>query len=253
VTRVRDATGGVQSAVVIGGTSEIALATLRKLAEARLRRATLAARDAERAEQSARGLQAMGVEVELVRFDARDHDSHERVVEEAFERTGEVDVVIVAHGVLGPAGRDQLEASVETIEVNFTAAVSAIVPAARALERQGHGTLVVLSSVAGERPRASNFVYGSSKAGLDAFAQGLGDQLAGSGVHVLVVRPGFVRTRMTRELREPPLSVEPEDVADAIVAGIRRDAHTIWVPPLMRWVMLALRLLPRPLFRRLRI
>ena len=104
-----------------------------------------------------------------------------------------------------------------------------------------------------ERARKSNFVYGSSKAGLDAFAQGLGDRLHGSGVHVMVVRPGFVRTKMTAGLDDVPLSTGPDAVAEAIADGLRRNAHTVWVPTPLRFVMSALRHLPRPLFRRLNV
>jgi decaprenylphospho-beta-D-erythro-pentofuranosid-2-ulose 2-reductase len=119
------------------------------------------------------------------------------------------------------------------------------------LRRQGHGVLVVLSSVAGERVRAANFVYGATKAGLDAFAQGLGDSLAGSGARVLVVRPGFVRTKMTTGLAEAPFTTGPDAVADATIAGLRRGAHTVWSPPALRWVFMVLRHVPRPLWRRM--
>ena len=250
---MKDATGSVQSAVVLGGTSEIALATLRRLAAGRLRRVALGVSDVASGEAVADDLRALGVDVAVVAFDADDVDSHRRAVGELFAAVGEVDVVLVAHGVLGPPAEEQLEAAVAVARTNFTGAIAPVIPAVRALERQGHGTLVVLSSVAAERPRASNFVYGASKAGLDAFAQGLGDSLAGSGVGVMVVRPGFVRTRMTRHLKDAPLAVGPDDVAVAIDAGLRRGAHTVWAPPAMRWVMLVLRLLPRAVFRRLPI
>ncbi len=135
--------------------------------------------------------------------------------------------------------------------MNYLGAVSVAVPVARRLRSQGHGTLVALSSVAGERARRSNFVYGSTKAGFDAFFQGLGDSLAASGVQVIVVRPGFVHTKMTRGLDPAPLSTTPEAVATAIVEGLARGSHTVWAPPALRWVMAVLRHVPRPLFRRL--
>lgn len=119
------------------------------------------------------------------------------------------------------------------------------------MRAQGHGVIVALSSVAGERPRASNFVYGSSKAGVDAFFSGLADSLVGTGVSVLVVRPGFVRSKMTAGLAVAPLATTPEAVAEAIVSGIRRNRHTVWVPGVMRWVMSGLRHTPRAVFRRL--
>jgi decaprenylphospho-beta-D-erythro-pentofuranosid-2-ulose 2-reductase len=111
----------------------------------------------------------------------------------------------------------------------------------------------VLSSVAGERARRSNFVYGSSKAGLDVFAQGLGDSLQGSGVHVVIVRPGFVRTKMTAGLPDAPMATTPEAVADAVVKALRTGREIVWVPGQMRVVMSGLRHLPRPVFRRLKI
>ncbi|MFD9243939.1 SDR family NAD(P)-dependent oxidoreductase, partial [Streptomyces sp. NPDC059556] len=140
---------------------------------------------------------------------------------------------------------------VRVAQTNYTGAVSAGLVCAAALQNQGHGSLVVLSSVAGERARRADFIYGSSKAGLDAFAQGLGDALHGTGVHVMVVRPGFVRTRRTAGRAEAPLATTPEAVAGAIELGLRRRSETVWVPGSLRMVMAAVRHAPRPLFRRL--
>ena len=117
----------------------------------------------------------------------------------------------------------------------------------------GRPVLAVLSSVAGERARRSNFIYGSSKAGLDSFFEGLGDSLVGSGARVLLVRPGFVRTRMTAGMDAAPFAVEPEDVAAVIVRALETGAEAAWAPPRLRWVMAAVRHLPRPLFRKLRV
>jgi decaprenylphospho-beta-D-erythro-pentofuranosid-2-ulose 2-reductase len=117
------------------------------------------------------------------------------------------------------------------------------------LQTQGHGSLVVLSSVAGERARRSDFIYGSSKAGLDTFAQGLGDALYGTGVHVMVVRPGYVRTAASTERPDVPFTTTPEAVARAVELGLRRRSETVWVPGRLRVVMSALRHVPRPLFR----
>ena len=121
------------------------------------------------------------------------------------------------------------------------------------LRAQGHGTIVALSSVAGERARRSNFVYGSSKAGMDTFLQGLADSLVGSGVRVMIVRPGFVHTKMTAGMEPAPLSTTAEAVADAIVRGLARGSEIVWVPPALRFVMSALRHVPRAIFRRLPI
>ena len=254
---MRDALGAVQSVLVLGGTSEIALAVVRELVARRARTVVLAARDPGRLEPVAAELRAAGAAtVEAVRFDAGDDpEAHRRLVDGAFDDHGDIDLVLVAAGVLGDQAECERDprAALEVLETNFTGLVPAILAAAERFKAQGHGALAVLSSVAGERARRSNFVYGSSKAGLDAFCQGLGDALAGTGVRVMVVRPGFVRTRMTAGLDPAPLSTTPEAVAVAVVDGLARGAHTVWVPGALRWVMSALRHLPRPVFRRLPI
>ena len=251
---MRDAVGAVQSLLVLGGTSEIGLATARRLVADRTRRVVLAARDPAGAEAAAEELRRAGAdEVATVAFDATDTASHAAFVDEVFDRHGDIDCVLVAFGVLGDAERLARDpaAAVEAVTVNYTGAVSVSLPVAERLRRQGHGTIVYLSSVAGERVRKSNFVYGSTKAALDGFAQGLGDWLQGTGVEVMVVRPGFVRTKMTAGLEAAPLATDADAVADAIAAGLRRRAHTVWAPAPLRLVMTAVRHLPRPLFRRL--
>lgn len=252
---MKDALGAVQSILVLGGTSEIGLAVARALVERRARRVVLAAREPARCEEPAAALRDAGAEVALEHFDADETDSHEAFVDDVFDRYGDIDLVVVAFGVLGDADRAAADgrAATEIVRTNFLGGVSATIPVARRLQEQGHGTIVVLSSVAGERVRRSNFVYGSSKAGLDGFAQGLGDRLSGSGVEVMVVRPGFVRSKMTAGMDDVPLSTTPTAVADAVVGGLARGAHTVWVPRALRLVMVVLRHLPRPLFRRLDI
>jgi len=251
---MRDALGGVQSVLVLGGGSDIGLATVRALVADRTRTVVLAARDPGKLNGEVDALRAAGAEtVEAIAFDADDPASHAGAIGEAFQRHGDLDVVVVAFGVLGD--QDELKrdptAAVAHVETNFTGAVSALIVTAERLRAQGHGALVVLSSVAGERARRSNFVYGASKAGLDAFAQGLGDDLAGDGVQVMVVRPGMVRSKMTEGLEEVPFTTTPDKVAAEIVKGLRRGSHTVWVPPILRFVFAGLRHLPRPVFRRL--
>jgi decaprenylphospho-beta-D-erythro-pentofuranosid-2-ulose 2-reductase len=250
---MKDALGTVQSVLVLGGGSDIALATCRRLAP-RAQTIVLAARKPETLDAAAAELRAAGAStVDVVGFDATDSASHDTFVANVFDRYGDFDVVLFAFGVLG----DQAEAersgraAREIVESNYVGSVSVGVPVAQRLRDQGHGTIVVLSSVAGERARRSNFVYGSSKAGLDAFFQGLGDALVGTGVHVMVVRPGFVHTKMTAGMQAAPLATTPDKVADAIVEGLRRDREVVWVPAPLRWVMSALRHVPRPVFRRL--
>ena len=253
---MRDAVGTVQSLLVLGGTSEIGAATARRLVANRARRVVLAARDPGGAEPLAEELRGAGAtDVETVAFDATDFESHRAFVDGVFDRHRDIDCVLVAFGVLG--NQEELvgdeRAAVDVVQSNYTGAVSVSIPLVDRMRAQGHGTIVYLSSVAGERARKSNFIYGSSKAGLDAFAQGLGDSLQGSGVQVMVVRPGFVRTKMTAGLEEAPLATDADAVAEAIADGLRRNAHTVWVPAPLRFVMSGLRHLPRPLFRRLDI
>jgi decaprenylphospho-beta-D-erythro-pentofuranosid-2-ulose 2-reductase len=167
---------------------------------------------------------------------------------------GDVDLVLLAFGLLGPAGSAGPPDRRETVELamtNYVGALSVAVPITDRLVAQGHGTWVVLSSVAGERVRKANFWYGSTKAGLDGWFQGLGDHLHGTGVDVMIVRPGFVTTKMTAGLDAPPLSTTPEEVANDIVRGLERGSSIVWSPAPFRPVMSALRHLPRPVFRRL--
>ncbi|MFJ4622509.1 decaprenylphospho-beta-D-erythro-pentofuranosid-2-ulose 2-reductase [Streptomyces sp. NPDC088812] len=249
---MKDAFGLPQSLLVLGGSSEIAMATARRLIARRTTTVWLAGRPSTALEQSAAELRGLCAEVRTVPFDALDPESHETVLGKVFAE-GDIDMVLLAFGVLGEQARDERDpvAAARVAQTNYTGAVSSCLVAARALQAQGHGSLVVLSSVAGERARRTNFIYGSSKAGLDAFAQGLGDALHGTGVHVMVVRPGFVRSRMTAGLDETPLATTPEAVATAVELGLRRRSETVWVPGMLRVVMSVLRHVPRGVFRRL--
>lgn len=253
---MQDATGHPQSVAVFGGGSDIALATVRELVGRRTRTVVLAGRDAARFEPHAAEVRRLGATtVDIVDFDALDVDSHPAVVEKVFSSHGDIDLVLLAFGVLGDQDRAEEDVShaVEVYRTNAVASASVALLCAQRLRAQGHGTLVALSTVAAERPRRANFVYGSSKAALDSLAHGLGDALVGTGVRVMVVRPGFVRTKMTAHLKPAPFATTPDDVARAIVRGLETGAETIWVPPVLRWVMAAVRHLPRAVFRRLRM
>ena len=247
-----NANGDPQSLLLLGGSSEIGLAIAETLARRRPLRVVLAARPSARVEDAAERLRSLRCAVEVLAFDARDAAAAEEVVAKA-AAGGDVDVAVVAFGVLGDqeAAWTDAAAARELVEVNYLGAVSVGVALAGQLRRQGHGVIVALSSVAGERPRRSNFVYGSTEAGMDAFYLGLGEALRGSGARVLVVRPGFVRTRMTEGLAPAPLSATAQQVADATVAALRSGREIVWVPAALRVVMSGLRHLPRAVFRRL--
>jgi decaprenylphospho-beta-D-erythro-pentofuranosid-2-ulose 2-reductase len=251
---VIDALGSPSSLLLVGGTSDIAVATARRYLAERPLRIVVAARDTPRRTAVAEELTAAGGAVEVVDFDADDPGSPARMVAAA-TAGGDVDVAVVAFGQLGDADelRTDPGAVASLATVNYVVPTVVGTELANRMRTQGHGVIVALSSVAGERARASNYVYGSTKAGLDAFYSGLADSLVGTGVSVLVVRPGFVRSKMTEGLADAPLATTPEAVADAIVTGVRKGRHTVWVPGAMRWVMSGLRHTPRAVFRRLPI
>lgn len=186
-------------------------------------------------------------------LDAADSGSIEPAIGAAFDRLGGVDVAVLAVGVLGAqAGLDaDPDEAARVLEVNLAGCGALMLATLRRLRAQGHGSLIVLSSVAAERPRASNAVYGAAKAGLDALAQGLSDALARSGVEVIVVRPGFVRTKMTAGLKPPPFATSAEAVAAAAVGALGNGSRTVWVPRVLRPLFAVLRILPRALWRRL--
>ncbi|PZH03730.1 decaprenylphospho-beta-D-erythro-pentofuranosid-2-ulose 2-reductase [Streptomyces sp. NTH33] len=241
-----------RSLLVLGGTSGIALAVARRLIARRTRTVWLAGRPSPALEEAAAHLRTLGADVRTVPFDALDPASHETALGKVFAEGG-IDMVLLAFGVLGDQAYDEREPlnAVRVAQTNYTGAVSAGLIAARSLQDQGHGSLVVLSAAAGERARRADFIYGSSKAGLDTFAQGLGDALYGTGVHVMVVRPGFVRSGATAGRAAEPLAVTPEEVATAVELGLRRRSETVWVPGALRLVTSVLRHLPRAVFRRL--
>ncbi|MFD5552253.1 SDR family NAD(P)-dependent oxidoreductase [Streptomyces sp. NPDC127068] len=251
---MKDAPGLPQSLLILGGTSEIALATARRLVTRRTHTVWLAGRPSPRLEAAAEQLRGLGADTRTVAFDALDPADHESTLGKVFAE-GDVDTVLLAFGLTGDQARDESDpvAAATIAATNYTGAVSAGLVCAQALQNQGHGSLVVLSSVAAERARRTDFIYGSSKAGLDTFTQGLGDALHGTGVHVMLVRPGQVRVAGAPGTRaeRTALSTTPEAVATAIEAALRRGAESVWVPGALRLVMSALRHLPRAVFRRL--
>jgi decaprenylphospho-beta-D-erythro-pentofuranosid-2-ulose 2-reductase len=253
---MKNSLGSVQTVLVLGGDSDIAFATLSRLIRERTRTIVLAGRHRERLEDRAKDLRELGASrVDVLELDASDFDSHEEFVKQVWTEHSDIDLVFLALGALGDQMRDEQDRAraLEVIQTNYTGPVSLIIPIAGELKRQGHGTIAVMSTVAAERPRRSNFIYGSSKAGIDWFTQGLGDALHGSGVNVLVVRPGFVKSKMTIHLKDAPLAATPDEVAEAIATGLRRNRNIVWVPGKIRWVMSILRHLPHAVFRRLNL
>jgi decaprenylphospho-beta-D-erythro-pentofuranosid-2-ulose 2-reductase len=241
--------------IVLGGTSEIALAIVRELHSRDPREVALVGRDPVALARVAEDLTSAGCPRALTfELDALDTDHHAEVLEQAFGELGGADIAILAVGVLGERGGlpQDVAGAVRVMQVNLVGAGSLLIGTARRLRDGGGGTIVVLSSVAAERARRANTVYGASKAGLDALAQGLADDLHDQGVRILVVRPGFVGTRMTSGLDPAPLATTPQALARVVVKGLDGRAQTVWAPSALRWLMLVLRMLPRSLFRRLK-
>ncbi|MGE2691727.1 decaprenylphospho-beta-D-erythro-pentofuranosid-2-ulose 2-reductase [Mycolicibacterium pulveris] len=259
---VLDAVGNPQTILLLGGTSEIGLAICERYLRDAPARVILAelpnhpGRDAAVAQLEAAGAKS----VEVLDFDALDTESHPAVIDAAFSH-GDIDVAIVAFGLLGDAEElwQNQRKAVQIAGINYTAAVSVGVLLGEKMRAQGFGRIIAMSSAAGERVRRSNFVYGSTKAGLDGFYLGLGEALREYGVSVLVIRPGQVRTRTTIEhwkatgTKEAPFTVDKEDVAELAVTASAKGKELVWAPGVFRYVMMVLRHIPRPIFRKLPI
>jgi decaprenylphospho-beta-D-erythro-pentofuranosid-2-ulose 2-reductase len=244
-----DALGQPSRVLLLGGTSEIGTEILVALGARRETEVILAGRDEQRLAAAGK---ALPYQVAVVAYDATALDTHEAVIEQVFA-AGDVDLVISAAGILVPQEaleRDPRQAGV-LVDTNFTGHVTTLLAVAGRMRGQGHGTIVVLSSVAAIRPRKANLVYGAAKAGLDAFARGLADSLRGTGVRVLLVRPGFVTGRMTDGMTPAPLATTPAAVGAATAAALAKGSGTVWVPPSLAVLAAAIRLVPRPLWRRM--
>ncbi|GAB3222613.1 decaprenylphospho-beta-D-erythro-pentofuranosid-2-ulose 2-reductase [Mycolicibacterium hippocampi] len=256
---VFDATGNPQKILLLGGTSEIGLAICERYLRNAKARIVLACMPGDPLREAAKKqLEDAGAKsVEVIDFDAVDTESHPAVIDAAWggEHPQDVDVAIVAFGLLGDAEElwQNQRKAVQIADINYTAAISVGVLLGDKMRAQGSGQIIAMSSAAGERVRRSNFVYGSTKAGLDGFYLGLGEALREYGVRVLVIRPGQVRTRMSAHVKEAPLTVDKEYVAELAVTASAKGKDLVWAPGAFRYVMMVLRHIPRPIFRKLPI
>lgn len=244
----------LETVLVLGGRSEIGLGVAERLVGRGARTVVLAARrSGELDEEESRLRRAGAAEVHRVEFDADDVASHEPVLDDITVRFGRLDVVVTSFGVLGDQQRAERDAAhaLAVVHTDYVAHVSVLTHLANLLRRQGSGSLVVFSSVAGYRVRRANYVYGSAKAGLDGFAHGMADALVGSGVHLLVVRPGFVIGRMTRGMSPAPFASTPDQVAEATVRALLKRRAVVWVPRVLHLVMATMRVVPRAVWRRM--
>lgn len=243
-----------ETVLVLGGRSEIGVEVACRLAAERPgSTVVLAARRSSDLDGQDKLLRGHGARVERVEFDADDLASHRPLLDDVAARHGGIDVAVVAFGILGDQATAERDAAhaVQIIHTDYVAHVQVLTELARLMRGQGRGTVVVFSSVAGVRVRRANYVYGSAKAGLDGFASGLADALHGSGVRLLLVRPGFVIGRMTAGMSPAPFSSTPGQVAEATLAALRSGRGEVWVPWILRPVFAVMRHLPRAVWRRL--
>ena len=241
--------------LIIGAASAIAQDVARIYA-AEGGRLFLVARDAARLDSIADDLRVRGaLQVDTLAVDMLDHDRHPEILEAAFDALPDLETVLVAHGVLPDqeACQQSVDQSLQSIDVNFTSVVSLLTPLANRMEERKRGTIAVISSVAGDRGRQSNYVYGSAKSGLDAFLQGLRNRLSKSDVHVCTIKPGFVATPMTAHIdgREGPLWASPEQVAEGIVKAIDKQKNVVYLPAFWALIMLIIRNIPEFIFKKL--
>ena len=244
---------GRETALVIGATSDIGRAIARKLGENGWM-LQLAARDSTRLEREARDIRLRtGATVVLRRCDVLDEDNGVSMID-ALDPLPDVAICVV--GLLGDQQESQRDraAAERAMRTNYVGPALLMGALAERFEARGGGVLVGVGSVAGDRGRAANYVYGSSKAGFAAFLSGLRSRLAGSGVHVVTIKPGFVRTRMTEGMALPArLTAEPEEVAVATVQAIRRRRNVVYVRRVWRWIMLVIGALPESVFKRMKL
>ncbi|WP_067685765.1 SDR family NAD(P)-dependent oxidoreductase [Nocardia jejuensis] len=245
----RDVDAGV--VLLLGGRSEIGLEVARRLSPGRV--VILAARRSEELREQRRELgQAGAAEVHCVEFDADDLTSHAPLLDKIIAEHGRIGVAVLAFGILGDqalAEEDPAHA-VAVVQTDFVAQVNVLTTLSNLFRAQGDGQIVVFSSIAGVRVRRANYVYGAAKAGLDGFTSGLQDALHGSGVHLLLVRSGFVIGRMTAGMKPAPLASTPDQVADGVIAGLYRRAEIVVVPRRLRLVFTAMRYTPRAIWRK---
>lgn len=245
-------TANTRLVVIFGGRSEIGIEVATRLA--RGASVVLAARRADQlAEEVAAVLAAGATAVHVREFDADDLTSHRPLVDSIVGEHGPIGMAVVAFGILGDQARAEVDPvhAAAIVHTDFTAQVSLLTVLAATMRAAGRGSIVAFSSVAGARVRRANYVYGSAKAGLDGFVGGLTDALHGSGVRLLLVRPGFVIGRMTEGMTPAPLSSTPEQVADAAVRALRKGRNAVWVPWSLGGLVFAFRCLPRSVWRRL--
>jgi short-subunit dehydrogenase len=232
----------------------MAVATARLYA-ARGARLYLVARNREKLTAAADDLRVRGAaQVEIAVLDLLAISRHEAVVDDAFLKFGGLDVALVAHGILPVQARCEadVQTTLNTLEVNFNSAIAMLTLLANRFEAQRHGSIAVISSVAGDRGRQSNYVYGATKGGLNVFLQGLRNRLSRSGVTVVTLKPGFVDTPMTAGIPKNALFASPATAGRGIYRAIEAGRDVAYIPAFWRVILLAVKSIPESIFKRLR-
>ncbi len=239
--------------LIIGATSAIAEATARKFAKNNSK-LFLLGRNIERLTSIVQDLRVRGADkVEMASFDVNDLGRHEEIIDQAISSLQGLDIVLIAHGTLPDQKKCENSTSNTLAEMNtnLVSTISMLTYLANFFEKQGEGTIVVVSSVAGDRGRQSNYVYGSAKGALAIFTQGMRNRLNKFNVQVLTVKPGFVDTPMTKHFKKGVLWVKPEIIANGILKGIEKRRNIIYLPCFWRWIMLLIKAIPEALFKRM--
>lgn len=243
---------GAGPVLILGGRSEIGIELAWRLAPQAT--VVLAARKADQLDDEVAAVKAAGAAAVHTReFDADDLASHGPLVSDIVAEHGPIRTAVLAFGILGDQARAETDAAhaVAVVHTDYVAQVSMLTHLAAAMRDAGTGALVVFSSIAGARVRRANYVYGSAKAGLDGFASGLADALHGTGVRLLIVRPGFVIGRMTQGMTPAPLPSTPARVAAATARALAKGRRTVWVPWALRPASVVMRMLPQFVWRRM--
>ncbi len=240
-----------QSIALIGATSQIGQAIVRALPMENLNTCFAVARHQEAASLSLKQILPSRTKLREIEFQAGDTQSREKAVDLLFAE-GDLDLAIIAIGVLGnDPERDESANALDVMNVNYIASGHLMLLIVERMKHQGHGQVMVISSFAQTRPRVDNFVYGSSKAGLDFMARGLNDTLIGTGVSIHILRPGFVRTSMTRLMPDAPFTVDP-DVVGKLAVKLLESGDTVgYAPAILKVVASIFTLLPRNIFLKL--
>jgi short-subunit dehydrogenase len=241
--------------LVMGATAAIATAVARRYAVDG-HSFFLIARNGDKLDRLVDDLIARGAgRVDHAILDIRDRDKHGAILDQAFDHLGTIDIVLIAHGYLpdGDHAHHDMADAITTMDVNATDTIAFLTPLADRLAEQRHGTIAGISSVAGDRGRAKNYVYGAAKAAFATYLNGLRNRLHDDGVHVMTIKPGFVDTPMTKNFEKGPLWAYPEKVAGDIIRGIEKEKNILYTPWFWRWIMMVIKAIPETLFKRLSI